>query len=152
MYICIEFNNPNTFKMKYTIVGLFPSQENIKEVTAGIEKSGIKNQDFIIYRTDRDNAPEVKKNFWERLFGSPTAAVNNTPDHLITSVSVKNEEEFNKVTKSFEQNKAVKIYEFEDMTIDEAKDLNYVKKIVELRAKSQIYSMPEISISGTSMN
>ncbi|MCZ2083341.1 MAG: hypothetical protein LC112_03635 [Flavobacteriales bacterium] len=138
--------------MNYTIVGLFPSQENIKEVTAGIEKSGIKNQDFIIYRTDRDNAPEVKKNFWERLFGSQKVELNNTPDHLITSVTVKTEEEFKNVTKSFKENKAVKIYEFEDMTIDEAKDLNYVKKIVELRAKSHIYSLPEISVSGTSMN
>ena len=152
MYICIEFNNQNTFIMNYTIVGLFPSQENIKEVTAGIKKSGIKNQDFIIYRTDRANAPEIKKNFWERLFGNPKAAVNMIPDHLITSVSVKTEEEFNNVTNSFKENKAVKIYEFEDMTIDEAKDLNYVKKIVEVRAKSHIYSIPEMSVSGTMMN
>lgn len=140
------------FIMNYTIVGLFPSQENIKEVTAGIEKSGIKNQDFIIYRTDQDNAPEVKKNFWHRLFRTSKAAVNIAPDHLITSVSVKNEEEFNNVTKSFEENKAVKIYTFQDMTIDEAKNLNYIKKIVALRAKSHIYGMPEITLSPSQLN
>ena len=138
--------------MNYTIVGLFPSQENIKEVTAGIEKSGIKDQDFIIYRTDQENAPEVKKNFWDRLFKTSKAAVKIAPDHLITSVSVKNAEEFKNVTKSFEDNKVVKIYEFKDMTIDEAKDLNYIKKIVEMRAKSHIYGMPEFSVSGTLIN
>ncbi|QOW11879.1 hypothetical protein Q73A0000_16675 [Kaistella flava (ex Peng et al. 2021)] len=138
--------------MNYTIVGLFPSQENIKEVSAGIEKSGIKNQDYIIYRTDKENAPDLKRNFWKRLFGTSKTELNNTTDHLITSVSVKNEEEFNNVTKSFNDNKVVKIYEFKDMTIDEAKDLNYIKKIVALRAKSHIYAMPEITVSPTQMN
>ena len=54
--------------------------------------------------------------------------------------------------KSFEANKAVKIYEFKDMTIDEAKDLNYIKKIVALRAKSHIYALPEITLSPAQMN
>ena len=152
MYICIEFNNLNKFIMNYTIVGLFPSQENIKEVSEGIEKSGIKNQDYIIYRTDKENASGLKKNFWERLFGTPKNLLHTTPDHLITSVSVKSEEELKNVTKSFKDNKVVKIYEFKDMTIDQAKDLNYIKKIVEMRAKSHIYAMPEISISGALAN
>lgn len=138
--------------MNYTIVGLFPSQEDIKEVSAGLEKSGIKNQDYIVYRTDKYNAAAVKKNFWKRLFGTPKTQANNTTDHLITSVSVKNEEELLSVTKSFNDNKVVKIYEFKDMTIDEAKDLNYIKKIVALRAKSHIYGMPEINLSSAQMN
>lgn len=138
--------------MNYTIVGLFPSQENIKEVSAGIEKSGIKNQDYIIYRTDKENAPELKRNFWKRLFNASKTAVNNTNDHLITSVSVKSEEELENVTRSFNDNKVVKIYAFQDMTIDEAKDLNYIKKIVALRAKSHIYGMPEITLSPSQMN
>ena len=137
--------------MNYTIVGLFPSQENIKEVSAGIEKSGIRNQDYIIYRTDQENAPDVKKNFWAKLFKTQKA-VHIAPDHLITSVSVKNEEEFKNVKKSFEANKAVKIYEFKDMTIDEAKDLNYIKKIVALRATSHISAPPAFSCSSVHMD
>ena len=46
----------------------------------------------------------------------------------------------------------IKIYEFKDMTIDEAKDLNYIKKIVALRAKSHIYALPEITLSPAQMN
>ena len=57
------------------------------------------------------------------------------------------EEELQKVKKSFEQNHVVKMYEFQDMTLEEAKDLNHVKKIVEVRAKSHIYAMPEVSVS-----
>ena len=132
--------------MNYTIVGLFPSQENIKEVSAGIEKSGIKNQDYIIYRTDKENAPELKKNFWDRLFRTSKAEVKIAPDHLITSVSVTTAEELKNVTQSFQDNKVVKIYEFKDMTLNEAKDLNYIRKIVALRAKSHIYGMPEITL------
>ena len=138
--------------MNYTIVGLFPSQENIKEVSAGIEKSGIKNQDYIIYRTDKENAPELKKNFWDKLFGTSQAEAKIAPDHLITSVSVKSEEELKNVTQSFNDNKVVKIYEFKDMTLEEAKDLNYIKKIVQLRAKSHIYGMPEFTSSATLLN
>ncbi len=133
--------------MNYTIVGLFPSQENIKEVSAGIEKSGISNQDYIIYRTDQNNAPELKRNFLMRLFNPQKAVVKIAPDHLITSVSVKSEEELRNVTQSFEDNKVVKIYEFKDMTLNEAKDLDYIKKIVRVRAKSLIYGMPEITLS-----
>lgn len=138
--------------MNYTIVGLFPSQENIKEVSAEIEKRGIKNQDYIIYRTDKDNKIGVQKNFWERLFGNDKTQATNSTDHLITSVSIKNKEELESVTQSFNANKVVKIYEFEDMTLDEAKDLNYIKKIVALRAKSYIYGMPEIVLSTAQMN
>jgi hypothetical protein len=138
--------------MKCTIVGLFPSQENIKEVFVGLEKSGIKNQDYLIYRTDKENSPEQKKKFWEKLFGSAKKNLQYSNDHLITSVEVRNEEEFNHVTKSFKENKVVKIYEFKDMTIEEAKDLNYIKKIVGLRAKSHIYAMPKMSASAGLMN
>ncbi len=133
--------------MNYTIVGLFPSQENAKEVSEGLEKSGIRNQDYIIYRTDRKNTSEQRQNFWKKLFGQENPeTVTPETDKLITSVAVHNEEELSTVKKTFEKNDVVKIYEFQDMTIDEAKDLNYIKKIVALRAKSHIYAMPEIKV------
>lgn len=132
--------------MNYTIVGLFPSQENAKEVSEGLEQSGIRNEDYIIYKTHRNSSAEQKQNFWKKLLGLQP---ENTPqeDKLITSVAVRNEEELTSVKKSFQQNDVVKMYEFQDMTLEEAKDLEYIKKIVALRAKSHIYAMPEISVS-----
>ncbi|KMQ70540.1 hypothetical protein [Chryseobacterium koreense] len=139
--------------MNYTVVGLFPSQENAKKVSASLEHAGFKNEDYIIYRTDRENTPEERKNFWERLFGTAqNEAEKIEAEKLITSVQVQNEEELEDAKKTFAQNDAVNIYEFKDMTIEEAKNLSYIKKIVELRAKSQIYAIPEISLSSGNIN
>lgn len=132
--------------MNYTIVGLFPSQENAKEVSEGLEQSGIRNEDYIIYKTNRNSSAEQKQNFWKKLLGLQPENTQQE-DKLITSVSVRNEEELTNVKKSFQQNDVVKMYEFQDMTLEEAKDLEYIKKIVALRAKSHIYAMPEISVS-----
>lgn len=134
--------------MNYTVVGLFPSQEDAKKVSESLEQSGIGNQDYIIYRTDKETTTEQKQNFWEKLFGTKnTENVTTEVDKLITSVAIHSEQDLENVKKSFSQNEVVKIYEFQDMTLEEAKDLNYVKKIVELRAKSHIYAIPEISVS-----
>ena len=134
--------------MNYTVVGLFPSQGVAKKVSESLEQSGIGNQDYIIYRTDKETTTEQKQNFWKKLFGTKnTENVTTEVDKLITSVAIHSEQDLENVKKSFSQNEVVKIYEFQDMTLEEAKDLNYVKKIVELRAKSHIYAMPEISVS-----
>ena len=144
-YLCSEINNKKNIKMNYTVVGLFPNKEFTKEISAGIEESGIKNEDYIIYKTNKDSSKEEKRNFWKKLLGvkAPKAEIES----LITSVSIRNEEELNSIKKSFEKNDVVKIYEFKDMTLEEAKNLDYVKKVVALRAKSQIYAMPQISVS-----
>ncbi|AZI34399.1 hypothetical protein [Kaistella carnis] len=134
--------------MDYTIVGLFPNEESITRVSYGLEKSGFKQDDFIVYKR---NLSERKKNVWNSLFGSESYDRPNT-DTLITSVAVRTEEELKDITQSFNENNVVKIYEFKDMTIDEAKDLNYIKKIVSVRAKSQVYGIPQMSVSASLMN
>ena len=131
--------------MNYTVVGLFPNKEFTKEISAGIEQSGIKNEDYIIYKTDTNSLKEEKRNFWKKLLGDKTPKTE--VESLITSVSIQNEEQLNNIKKSFEKNDVVKIYEFKDMTLEEAKNLDYVKKVVALRAKSHIYAMPQISVS-----
>lgn len=85
------------------------------------------------------------------MFGSESYDRPNT-DTLITSVAVRTEEELKDITQSFNENNVVKIYEFKDMTIDEGKDLNYIKKIVSVRAKSQVYGIPQMSVSASLMN
>ncbi|AYO57265.1 hypothetical protein CO230_03465 [Chryseobacterium sp. 6424] len=136
--------------MKYTVVGLFKSQEIAKQVSESLEESGIRNEDYIIYKTQQQAAR--KQNLWKQFLGIKSPQTNPENDKLITSVEVRSEEEFNNVKDSFEKNEVVKMYEFKDMTIDEAKDLEYIKKIVELRAKSHIYAMPAISVSNGSIS
>lgn len=136
--------------MKYTVVGLFKSQEIAKQVSESLEESGIRNEDYIIYKTQQQAAR--KQNLWKQLLGIKAPQTNPENDKLITSVEVRSEEEFNNVKDSFEKNEVVKMYEFKDMTIDEAKDLEYIRKIVELRAKSHIYAMPAISVSNANIS
>lgn len=137
--------------MNCTVVGLFGSQENAKKVSTGLEKSGIRNEDYIIYKTNRNSTAEQKQNFWKKLLGLQTPQLVNEDDKLITSVAVSSNEDLMKVRESFENNDVVKIYEFQDMTLEEAKDLDYIKRIVALRAKSHIYAMPDISLSSSNI-
>ena len=137
--------------IKFTVVGLFESQENAEQVSKGLEKTGIKNEDYIIYKTNRNSSAEQKQNFWKKLLGLQAPQMVQEDDKLITSVEVSSNEELQNVKKSFEQNDVVKIYEFQDMTLEEAKDLDYIKKIVALRAKSHIYAMPDISLSSSNI-
>ncbi len=134
--------------MKYTVVGLFPNQNLAREVSENLEQSGFLNEDYIIYKSDKTIG---RKSFWKKMLGLNENRVQS-PESLITSVSARNEEELATIRKSFEKNEVVKIYEFQDMTLEEAKNLNYIKKIVSLRAKSQIYAMPKISLSQGGLN
>ena len=133
--------------MKYTVVGLFESQDQAKGLSAELEFTGIKNEDYIIYKTNRNSSPAQKQAFWKKVLGINKPAQSTEDDKLITSVAVYSDAELQEVKDTFAQNAAVKIYEFKDMSIDQAKDLDYIKKIVALRAKSHIYAMPAVSVS-----
>ena len=133
--------------MNYTVVGLFPNQEMSNQISNNLEEFGIKNEDYIIYKTNKDSSKEEKRNFWKKLLGTSKPQESVTAERLITSVAAKNEEELELIKKSFAENDVVKIYEFQDMTLEEAKNLDYVKKVVALRAKSLIYAMPQIKLS-----
>lgn len=128
----------------YTVVGLFASQENAPQVSESLAQSGICDQKFIIYKTAKAEKP--KSSYWKRLLGLEAAEIPAV-DKLITSVEVNSEQDLETVKKSFEANKAVKIYEFQDMTLEEAKNLDYVKRIVALRAKSHIYAVPQTTVA-----
>lgn len=132
-----------------TVIGLFPSQDDAPQVSASLEQSGIKNENYIIYKNAKERSE--KQGFWKKLLGVE-AVKNETPQSLITSVSVQNEQELDNIKKSFAKNKVVKMYEFQDMTLEEAKNLDHVRKIVALRAKSQIYSLPKTSIARKDSN
>ncbi len=128
--------------MTYTVVGLFQNQEKAGKVSKELESAGIRNSDYIVYKTNNEIKRE-KATIWERVFNINKPEVPNPEkDKLITSVEIHNEKEMNAVKTVFNHNNVVHTYEFQDMTIDEAKDLNYIKKIVEIRAKSQIFQTP----------
>lgn len=142
IWIIFALNLTTNNRMKnYTVVGLFPSQDNAAALSQSLEESGIRNEDYILYKTEKKIMTGEKRNFWKKLLGVDNVPENQKLDKLITSVAVRNEGDLETIKKSFEQNQVVHIYEFHDMTLEEAKNLDHVKKTVEMRAKSQIYTM-----------
>lgn len=130
--------------MSYTIVGLFHSQEQAKAVSESLENKGFKNTDYIIYLTE--NKP-VEKSFWTKLFTNNIDEEATAVDSLITSVAIKNDLELELAEKAFAENKVINIYELPEVDFSQATDLEYIKKVVALKAKTQIYAMPEIKTS-----
>ena len=132
--------------MTYTIVGLFASQNQSKAISQGLESNGFKDSDYIVYVTDEKKVE--KKSIWAKLFTEEAAAT----DSLIVSVAINNSQEAEKAKKVFAENKVVNTYELDNLPFEEAKNLDYVKKVVALKAKMLIYAMPEIKTSSSEIS
>ncbi|GGP02352.1 hypothetical protein GCM10010992_06390 [Cloacibacterium rupense] len=135
--------------MAYTIVGLFPSQENSKKVSEGLENIGFKNEDYIIYLEEKK---PVHKSFWAKLFTENIDEEAMNVDSLIVSVGINNNDELENAKKVFKDNSVVNIYTLEELDFGKAVDLEYVKKVVALKAKSLIYAMPQAKTSSTDIH
>lgn len=129
--------------MNTIIIGLFPTQKDAKNLAADLENLGFANEDYIIYL---NKETEHEKNIWERLFGGRTPKfIPNETDSLITSVEIKNEEQLRIAKEIFANHDAIHIYELNDVNINEAASLDYLKKIVSTRAKAEVYTMPSVA-------
>ncbi|MBC7557328.1 MAG: hypothetical protein H7195_10245 [Chryseobacterium sp.] len=129
--------------MTSIIIGLFPTQKDAKNLASDLETFGFANEDYIVY-INRES--EKEESFWERLFGGRTPKfIHNEMDRLITSVAIKNENQLKIAKEIFANHDAVHVYELSDIDINEAKSLDYLKKIVSTRAKAEVYTMPSVS-------
>ncbi|SFH86328.1 hypothetical protein [Halpernia frigidisoli] len=129
--------------MSTIIIGLFPTQQDAKKLAADLENFGFANEDYIVYINEESKTEDT---LWTRLFGGRTPKfIPNEKDALITSVSAKNENEVKAVKEIFSNHEAIHIYELNDVNIEEAKSLDYLKKIVNIRAKAEVYTNPSIS-------
>lgn len=125
-----------------TIVGLFPSREKSNDISLNLENSGFKNEDYIFYRDFK-----IKENigFWKNIFHAKPEIEAVNASKLIMSIQINNEEEKETALNIFRLSEVEKVYEFQNMSIEEAKSLDFIKKIVEIRAKSAVYTMPSVS-------
>lgn len=135
--------------MSYTIVGLFPSQEYSKSVSEGLENIGFKNEDYIIYHEERK---QTQKSFWSKLFTNEIDEKATAVDSLIVSVAIRNEQDLMNAKKVFEENNIVNTYILDDVNFEKATDLDYIKKVATLKAKTQIYAMPEVKTSSSDIH
>lgn len=135
--------------MSYTIVGLFKSQEYSKAVSESLENNGFKNEDYIVYHEEKKHTP---KSFWTKLFTDDIDEKATEVDSLIISVAIGSEQDLENAKKVFKENEVVNTYILDEVNFEKATDLEYLKKVITLKVKSQIYAMPEVKTSSSEMH
>ena len=98
-----------------------------------------------MYLHDKPVSKHVKTTIWRSFFKD---ARELDDDSLVISVKVKEEQQKNSVKEIFEDNHAVHQNLIENIKFKDAESLNFLRRIVSLRAKSSIYSSPEIRHRG----
>ena len=133
--------------MATIITGLFKSQDQSAKISEDLEKAGFEDSNFIMYLHDKPVSKEIKTSIWQSFFNDN---IQLEDDSLVVSVKIKDLQEKSNAEKVFNQNEAVHQNVIENVKFRDAQSLNYLKKIVALRAKSAIYSSPEIRHRGAS--
>ncbi len=127
--------------MATIITGLFKSQDQSAKISDELEKAGFEDSNFIMYLHDKPVSKEIKTTIWQSFFKDNTQLED---DSLVISVKITNPEEKATAREIFIRNEAIHQNLIENVKFKDAESLNHLKKIVSLRAKSAIYSSPEI--------
>ena len=131
--------------MASIITGLFKSQSQSRKISQDLEKAGFGHDDYIIYLSESNISKEVKTSLWQSFFKDNTQLED---DSLVVTVRVNEHESRDKISKIFEDNGAIHTNYFENIKFREAMSLKFLKRIVSLRAKSQIFSSREVRHHG----
>lgn len=127
--------------MASIITGLFKNQSQSKAIAQDLESKGFQDSDYIIYLHDEKISKEVKTSIWQSFFKDKTKLEDES---LVVSVKVKSPEQIEIVNEVFTKNNSIHQNYFENIKFRDAKSLNYLKRIVSLRAKSEIYNSPNM--------
>lgn len=127
--------------MATIITGLFNSQSQSKKISEDLERAGFIDSDYIVYLHTQPIAKEVKTSIWRSFFKDETTLED---DSLAVSVKVNEQESKEKVNQVFADNEVIHQNLIENIEFKDAQSLDYIKKIVALRAKSEIFSSPEV--------
>ena len=125
--------------------GLFKSQSQSKKISEDLENAGFKNSDYIMYLHDKPVSKEVKTSIWQSFFSDNTQLED---DSLVISVKIKEPKERETAAKIFLENDSIHQNYIENIKFKDAQSLQYLKRIVALRAKSSIQSSAEIRHKG----
>ncbi|MBU4537834.1 MAG: hypothetical protein L6264_09400 [Weeksellaceae bacterium] len=126
--------------MATIITGLFNSQSQSKKISEDLEHAGFPDSDYIVY-LHTEPIHEEKTSIWRSFFkNEPTLE----DDSLAVSVKVNEQQSIEKVNHVFAENAVIHQNLIENIEFKDAESLDYIKKIVALRARSEIYSSPEV--------
>ena len=131
--------------MASIITGLFESQSQSKKISEDLEKAGFHNSDYIIYLHEEPVSREIKTSLRQLFFNDD---VTLEDDSLAVTVKVNEQELKEKAVQIFTENKVIHYNYIENIKFRDAMSLDYLKRIASLRAKSQIFSSPDIKHHG----
>ncbi|MCQ4035083.1 hypothetical protein [Kaistella montana] len=125
--------------MASIITGLFESQSQSKKISEDLVREGFSDSDFIIYLHQEPISKEIKTSIWQSFFKDDTRLEDES---LAVSVKANTPESKEKILQIFQDNNSIHTNYFENIKFSDAQSLQYLKRIVALRAKSEIYSSP----------
>lgn len=127
--------------MASIITGLFQSQSQAKKISNDFLIAGILEEQFIIYLHERAISKEVKTNIWQSFFRDNTKLQDES---LVVSVKIDDKVTRELVSKIFSENNVLQENYIENIKFKDAESLNFIKRIVSIRARAAIFSSPEI--------
>lgn len=128
--------------MASIITGLFNHQSQSKAISQDLEQAGFQDSDYIIYLHDERISKEVKTSIWQYFFKDKRKLEDES---LVVSVRIKSPEQLEKVKELFAKNEVIHSNYFDHIKFRDARSLDYLKRIVSLRAKSEIYNSPNVN-------
>lgn len=133
--------------MSSIITGLFKSQNQSDAISADLENAGFQDSDFIVYLHDKRITKEIKTSIWQSLFKEKRELED---DSLVVSVKVKDANQIENAKEVFLKNNAVHQNYFENVKFRNTMSFQYLKRMVSLRARSEIFSPLQINQRGPS--
>ena len=121
--------------MASIITGSFESQKQAPAIAGDLESAGFSDSDFIIYLHDERITKEIKTSLWQYFFKDKTKLED---DSLVVSVKVKDATQIESVKEVFKKNHSIHQNYFENIKFKNAHSLEFLKKIVSLRARAAI--------------
>lgn len=133
--------------MATIITGLFKSQDQSAKISDELEKAGFQDSNFIMYLHEKPVSKEIKTTIWQSFFKDN---IQLDDDSLVVSVKITDPQEKQIATQIFKENEAVHQNFIENIKFKDVQSLDFLKRIVSLRAKAAIYSSPQIRHRGQS--
>lgn len=126
--------------MDSIITGLFQSQSQSKKISQDLKQAGFHENDFIMYLHEEPISKEIKTSIWQSFFKDHRKLEDES---FVVSVKLKAEESPEKVNHIFLENQVIHQNLIQNIKFKEAESLQFLKRIVALRAKSLIFSPPK---------
>ena len=127
--------------MASIITGLFNSQSQSKKISEDLARAGIPEDQFIVYLHEKSIDKEIKTNIWQSFF---FYYIKLEDESLVVSVKAEEKEVREKVSQIFSENEVLQENYIENIKFKDAESLQFLKRIVSIRARAAIFSTPEI--------